>query len=344
MRPNDADRALTVMMPVYNAEKYLDESLNSALNQSFSDITILVINDGSSDNSKLIAGTIATRDPRITLIEVPHRGLATALNTGLKLSQTEWIARMDADDIMDPRRLEFQMRFAKEHPDADVIACRVDAFPEELVTEGFRRYLAWQNRSLTHDEIIADLFRESPICHPSVIIRRTTILQVGGYRAIDGPEDYDLWLRLAVIGARFAKLPDRLHHWRVHPGSLSRCDRRYRADAFRTRRWSHLAGYLQERFPHMEKPLWICGAGRAGRRLAAMLERSGRTVAGSIDIDPRKIRMAGASGRVLPVAALDDEARDGFFLFTAGNWGAADEFEILMAATGRRILRDYLVV
>lgn len=341
---HDGRGIVSVLIPAYNAAEFIGSALDSVAEQTYREIWILVIDDGSTDNTFAVVAARAASDPRIEVLRVPHTGLARVLNLGLEHLRTNWVARMDADDLMDPLRIARQLAFAEAHPDTDVIACRVAAFPADMVTEGFRRYLAWQNRSCTHEAIFADLFRESPICHPSVMIRRETILQAGGYREIDGPEDYDLWLRLAAGGARFAKVPETLHRWRIHPGSLSRCDRRYRADAFRKLRWSFLTGYLRERFPHMERPVWICGAGRAGRKLAAMLERGGRNVVGYIDVDPRKIARAGASGRILPVAALDNEARNGFFLFTAGNWGAADEFEALMVATGRWILRDYLVV
>lgn len=335
---------VSVLIPAYNAAEFIGPALDSVTGQTRRDIRILVIDDGSTDHTFAIVAARAASDPRIQVLRGSHTCLANVLNLGLEHLRTDWVVRMDADDRMDPLRIARQLAFAEANPDTDVIASRVAGFPAEMVTEGFRRYLTWQNRSLTHDAIFADLFRESPICHPSVMLRRTTILQAGGYREIDGPEDYDMWLRLARAGARFAKLPETLLHWRVRPGSLSRCDRRYRSDAFRKLRWSFLACYLRERFPHMERPLWICGAGRAGRKLGARLEQSGWNAAGYIDVDPGKIGRAGGPENVRSIAVLETDAREGFLLFTPGNWGAAEEFEEWMARMGRRILRDYLVV
>lgn len=341
---HDGRGIVSVLIPAYNAAEFIGPALDSVTEQTCRDIRILVIDDRSTDDTFAVVASRAASDPRIQVLRGPHTGLANVLNLGLEHLRTDWVVRMDADDRMDPLRIARQLAFAEAYPDTDVIASRVAAFPAEMVTEGFRRYLEWQNRSLTHDAIFADLFRESPICHPSVMIRRKTVLQAGGYREIDGPEDYDLWLRLAAGGARFARVPETLLHWRVRPGSLSRCDRRYRSEAFRNLRWSFLAGYLRERFPQMERPVWICGAGRAGRKLGTLLERIGWNAAGYIDVDPGKIGRAGDSGPVLPIAALETDARKGFLLFTPGNWGAAEEFEALMERTGRRILRDYLVV
>ncbi len=335
---------LTVVMPVCNGAAYLDAALESVSRQTVVDYQLLVIDNGSTDNTRKIIESHHLQDRRIHPVFIPAACLVTALNSGLSLAKGQWIARMDADDLMDSHRLELQLRFALEHPGIDVIACRVDAFPPEHLTDGFRRYLQWQNRSLSHDEISADLFRESPICHPSVMFRRETVLRAGGYRQMDGPEDYDLWLRLAASGARFGRVAETLFRWRVHPKSLSRIDPRYRSEAFQTMRWRFLASYLTGLDCLRSRPLWICGAGRAGRKLAHLLMGYGLEPAGFIDVDPRKIASGARRVRICSIDAFENEARDGFFLFTAGNWGAAEAFEALMIETGRGILMDYLVV
>src|SRR5438309_494210 len=105
---------ITVLMPAYNAGKYIRASIESVLNQTYQNFELLIINDGSTDDT--ISIVLSINDPRIVLVNKEHEGIATTLNTGLRLADTYYIARFDADDICMPQRLEKQFNFLEDHP------------------------------------------------------------------------------------------------------------------------------------------------------------------------------------------------------------------------------------
>jgi len=151
--------------------------------------------------------------------------------------------------------------------------------------EGFSIYEDWINRLQARSEIASEIFVENPIAHPSLLIRKNLIEELGGYRDRGWPEDYDLMLRAHRIGAVFGKVPEVLHFWREHPDRLCRKDRRYALDAFIRCRCHHLArGPLRDK-----KNLLLWGAGPIGKKTAAYLLSEGIEFEAFIDIDPRKI-------------------------------------------------------
>lgn len=344
---------ISVILPVYNAAATLPRCLESVVCQRVAGCELIIIDDGSTDGSHALirkrtraeGNRLNGRDAApVKTIRTPHRGLVHALNTGIKASQGRYLARMDADDIMRPNRLAEQMHFLDRHPDIDVAGCRVQAFPPDAVTDGFRRYLSWVNRSLTHPQIIADLFRESPLPHPSVMMRRETILAAGCYRDFNGPEDYDLWLRLARSGARFAKLDKVLLDWRIRPDSLSRTGRRYDTGAFQHLARQFLIDFLREPGTHSGKDIWLCGGGRSGRRLMRWLRDGGIPAAGFYDVNPRRVNRSLDGLPVRAASEIETARETEFLLFSVGTWGAAELFESMMHRLGKRALTDYLVV
>jgi hypothetical protein len=167
------------------------------------------------------------------------------------------------------------------------------------VGEGYRVYERWLNGLVTHDDIMRERFVESPLAHPSVMFRRPAILALGGYRDRGWPEDYDLWLRAAERGLRFAKVDRVLLAWRDAGKRLSRTDPRYARDAFLRCKAHHLArGPLAGRG---EVVIW--GAGPTGRRLSRLLADESVTTTGFVDISPR---LVGRTRRGAPVKAPAD--------------------------------------
>lgn len=204
---------VTVLMPVYNAARFLREAIDSVLAQSFKDFELLVVDDGSIDDSVAIVNTYS--DPRIRLVELGrNRGLVAALNTGLDAAEGEFIARMDADDVMHPDRLAIQMAYLSEHPDIDVVA----AFVEHINTRG-EVMGAWSTdrATITEAQIRAMMPRTNCIAHPTVLMRTTVVRR---YRYQGGIEDWDLWLRMLSRGHRFGKIPRPLVRYRIHPTSI----------------------------------------------------------------------------------------------------------------------------
>lgn len=286
-------------MPVYNSADTLEESLRSLQSQTLEDYQLIIVDDGSTDASPQVLRQWADDDPRIEIITSPHQGIIQALNMGIDACQSPYIARMDADDRCHPRRLELQLELFESDPSLDVVSCLVQGFPADQVREGYRIYMEWLNQLVTDHDIKREIFIESPLPHPSVMMRADRLKQAGGYQEHGWPEDYELWLRLYGNGARFAKVPKILLDWREHPDRLTRVDPRYSVENFLRAK----AYYMGKTILADRDAVIIWGAGMMGRRLGKQLQRVGASIAAFIDIDPKKI---GRTLRRRPIIAVDD--------------------------------------
>jgi glycosyltransferase involved in cell wall biosynthesis len=306
-------------MPCYNAAATLEEALQSLKNQTLADFELVVVDDGSTDETLAMLQTWAQRDRRIRALNQPHQGIIGALNFGLSACRAQYVARMDADDRCYARRLELQVKFLETHPETSVVSCRVSGFPPTQVRQGFLVYMEWLNALLSDADIRREIFVESPLPHPSVMFRQQAVLQVGGYQEHGWAEDYDLWLRLYLQSARFARLPEVLLEWRERADRLTRTDCRYSLENFlRAKAYYLMRGPLAGR-----DAVFVWGAGMMGRRLARQLERQKAPLAAFFDIDPRKI---GITKRGLPVLSPT----------VLPTWWEKYENPVMLAAVGAR--------
>jgi glycosyltransferase involved in cell wall biosynthesis len=225
---------ISVLMPVYQAERYLEEAVESILAQSFDDFELLALDDGSTDASPQILAALATRDDRIRVHAAPHSGLVNRLNEGLTQARGIYIARMDADDISYPERFERQIAYLESHPECVAVGTAVD----EIDPDG--RPIRPLDIRPGHEEIESRLLQGDggAVIHASALYRADALRGVGGYSdGLDGGEDIDLHLRLAESG-RLANLPDRLFLYRKNLASVTfskRIDvRRNQTTAIRT--------------------------------------------------------------------------------------------------------------
>lgn len=291
--------SVSVILPCYNAAQTLEETLESLAAQTHKDFEVLAVDDGSTDNTADILDRWAKNDSRFKVISRPHAGVISASNAGMLASIAPYIARLDADDRAHPQRLEKQLAFLNANPNIALVSCLVKAFPEEDVGDGFRIYLEWLNALISDEDIRREIFVESPLPNPSVMIRREWMLRMGGYQDRGFPEDYDLYLRLYLAGARFAKIPEVLHEWREHPDRITHTDSRYSLENFlRTKAYYLARGPLKGR-----DAVIIWGSGMIGRRLAKQLERQDMPLVAFVDIDPKKI---GRTRRGKPIIAPDE--------------------------------------
>ncbi|MBF0588550.1 MAG: glycosyltransferase [Magnetococcales bacterium] len=333
---------VTLLMPFRNAAATLTDCLDSIRGQSLASFELLAVDDGSEDTSADLIGRAFRGDHRLRLLSPGQVGLVGALNLGLKAAQTPLIARMDADDIMHPQRLEKQVAYLNRHPQSALVACRTSIFPEGSSGEGFRFYMQWQNRCITTQDMADEIYWESPMAHPSVMFRRGVVMQLGGYREGLFPEDYDLWLRMAASGAVMAKLPETLLQWRDGPDRLSRTDPRCSRQAF-----DKLRAHYLGRDPRLasERPLIIWGAGRNTRKRVKHLLNEGHTPDGWIDIDPNKIGQRIWNAPVHAPAWLDRPHQPRpYVLNYVANHGAREMIERWLASMCYRRGRDFLMV
>jgi glycosyltransferase involved in cell wall biosynthesis len=204
-------------MPVYNAERYVAEAVESILGQTLGDFEFLIIDDGSTDGSRRVLEGYAARDRRIRLTSRANRGLVATLNELIDQARGEFLARMDADDIALPERFRRQVDYLRAHPECSLVGCRVRVIDPEGDP-----LCDWYTEQ-PHDVIDALLLRVGVgpvICHPSVLMRREAVLAAGKYRDFPIGEEIDLFLRLGESG-RLAILPEALLKYRNHPESFT---------------------------------------------------------------------------------------------------------------------------
>lgn len=329
---------VSILLPVRNEERFLPAAIASLSRQTQTDWELVAVDDGSRDATGPILAAAAASDPRLRVLRLPPTGLVGALNIGLDACRAPLVARMDGDDICHPRRLERQCAFLDRHPDVTLVACRVRHVPRQRLTDGMRYYENWQNSLLRHDEITRDLFVESPFTHPSVMFRRDAVLALGGYRNQSWPEDYDLWLRLARAGARFARCPDTLFFWRDRSERLTRTANEYTLTAFRACKVHHLRqSFLADAG---EVTLW--GAGIEGKAWRRALLAEGISVRRWVEVDPRKLGQRIHGAPVVGIEAL--VPGDGRTLITVGAKGAREQVRAFAARAGLRDGQDFLCV
>jgi glycosyltransferase involved in cell wall biosynthesis len=322
---------VSVLLPVRDAAPYLEACIRSVGRQSFTGFEVVTVDDGSSDGSGARLDAWARSDPRVVVLHRPAAGLVAALNTGLEACRAGIVARMDADDAAHPRRLEEQVRLLDRHPEVGVASCMVCHVPVHRVGEGARLYARWLNHLLTHADVMRERFVESPIAHPSAVVRRGLLERIGGYRDVGWPEDYDLWLRLAEAGAVFAKVPRVLYFWRDHADRLTRRDYRYAKEMFLRCKAHFLArGPLAG-----GRPVIVWGAGPTGRRLARALEGEDVRPAAFVDIDPAKVGRVVRGQQVHPPGKLADLlGPDTVVLAAVASRGARDEIRKRLRGLG----------
>lgn len=208
--------SVSVLMPVFNADRYLADAIDSVLAQTFGDFEFMILDDGSSDGSLEIIERYAARDSRIRVISRENRGLVESLNELARAAGGQYLARMDADDICFRDRFEKQVAYLDAHPDCVVVGGWAIMVDEDC------RPIVPLKPPLDHDGIDSgNLSGRTSFIHPSVLIRRSAFLQAGLYDLrYPHAEDKELWLRMAEIG-RLANLPEYCLRYRVHMQSVS---------------------------------------------------------------------------------------------------------------------------
>jgi len=212
-----------VLMPVYNVAPFIKKSIQSILDQSFSDFELLIIDDCSTDETFNIIQSF--QDDRIKLIRNDvNKGLVYGLNLGLQLLQNDYIARMDGDDLCLPNRFEYQVRFMDENP--EVVLCGTQAYWDEIGQDGFLGVSHKWDYPTSDEAIRVSLLWSATFVHPSVImrgdvIRRNHVTYDDSYTI--ACEDWHMWVRLSRFG-KIANLNERLVRYRIRKGSLHRSD------------------------------------------------------------------------------------------------------------------------
>lgn len=203
---------LTITIPVYNGMPYLKEAVESVFYQSYEDFRFLIVDDGSNDGSADYLHSL--RDSRLRVISRENRGLGATLNQLFAESETEYVARMDADDVCAPIRIERMLAFLDRNPDVAMAGS-----DQAFLVEGNTMNAA--PRPTDHDAIKKQLFEKRfSILHPTIVVRRKAWEKAGGYRVAGAGEDLDFILRVSDLG-RVSNVPEVLYYYRLHNASIS---------------------------------------------------------------------------------------------------------------------------
>jgi glycosyltransferase involved in cell wall biosynthesis len=211
--------AISCLLPVYNGARYFEAAVRSVLNQTFQDFELILVDDGSTDDTPELIARFAAEDPRIVPLRQPNGGIVAALNNGLAAARGEYVARMDADDICLPDRFEFQLNYLRAHPECVLVGGLARTFSDtfrtaELLTDGGTGGRRRHDFGMFPPRLAVSV-------HPLIMLRAAALRAAGGYRrGLPFAEDYDLYIRIGRFG-EIHNPPRQVLRYRVHEGSVS---------------------------------------------------------------------------------------------------------------------------
>lgn len=278
---------VSVIMPVYNGGEYLKESIESILNQTYKELEFIIIDDGSTDSSKVIIEEYQQKDKRIKFISRENRGLVKTLNELIEMTKGNYIFRMDADDIAHKRRVEKQLLCFKKG--YDLVATSIDILCEDnnitdlnLITKkGFNKKI--------EETLMDHIFKAGGfLCHPTIAFTREMLNRINGYSELCYvAEDLELYLRIAKIDVKFIKLEECLLKYRVNNFSKSEIELE---DVENLKDYMNLKlKYIKEGYSLNYKNVLIWGKGHGGYILKSLLEKEYESTIYMIDKNTSKV-------------------------------------------------------
>lgn len=261
----------------------MNQAIRSIQMQSYPDFECILIDNNSTDQSRKIAEQWVQHDKRFRLTEEHRQGVTFASNKGFRLSQGNYVARMDADDLSLPDRLKNQADFLDNQPEIGVASGLTEYVNPANKMTGLGNYVNWVNSLRTHEEIQRARFVDAPVINPTTMWRRTIAEKLGMYHDGDFPEDYEMWLRWMEAGVRIHKTPCKVLKWTDSANRLTRTNPIYREEAFYQIKSKYLAKWLEDNNPH-HPHVTIWGASKTSRKRAFMLEKFNVRIEAFIDI------------------------------------------------------------
>ena len=253
-------------MPVYNAERYLEECINSILKQTEQEWELLAIDDFSVDKSFTILQSFQEKDCRIKVFKNKTKGIIPALSLAFEQSSGQHISRMDADDIMNEKKLELLKQELIQFPTA-IITSKVHYFSEDGISDGYKKYEDWLNSLMVTQSHYSEIYKECVLPSPNWMMHRATLTLLGGFKTLAYPEDYDLCFKAYQQNIQIRGLANVLHKWRDYGERTSRNDPNYSDNRFIPLKVKYfsLVDYQKD------KQLILWGAGKKGKVIAKLL-------------------------------------------------------------------------
>jgi glycosyltransferase involved in cell wall biosynthesis len=260
---------ISILMPVKNAAPFLPDCLRSIIHQSFTDWELVAVNDHSTDESCSILENFARQDARIVVYSNQGQGIIPALQLSYSKSRGEYITRMDADDIMDERKMESLIMELRQRGRGHLAVGLVSYFSNQSLGEGYTKYAEWLNEiSLSGDNFSNNhMYQECTIPSPCWMCHREDLKLSGAFDSTIYPEDYDLAFRFRKAKLIIATVNKQIHQWRDHPKRSSRTDVNYQDNQFVKLKVHHFIDQDYDK----TLPLILWGAGKKGKKIAREL-------------------------------------------------------------------------
>lgn len=276
--------SVSILIPMKNAESFIEECVDSIVNQTFKDWELIVVDDHSDDNSYNILLNYSHKDQRIQILKNEGKGIIQALQKAYGASSGRYITRMDADDIMKLDKLDLMFCALKEEGRGFVAVGLVEYFSAVGVGNGYLQYAEWLNSLTLSASNFSDIYKECSIPSPCWMIHRDDFDMCGGFDSEVYPEDYDLAFRFRKMGFKIAPVKKVIHRWRDYPTRTSRTDEHYTDNRFLELKVHH---FLEQDYD-ADLPLVIWGAGHRGKKIARLLGEKDVTFEWFCD-NPKKI-------------------------------------------------------
>ncbi|MEN3324557.1 glycosyltransferase family 2 protein [Mariniflexile soesokkakense] len=258
---------ISILTPFKNTAPYLSECIDSILNQTYTNWELLIVDDGSTDNSYDIVNAFADKGSRIKLFKNTGSGIIDALQLAFKQSKGDYITRMDSDDIMLPNKLEVLLNNLTTHGEKHVAVGLVEYFSETGVGKGYKSYETWLNNLTKTGNNYSEIYKECVIPSPCWMLHRNDLMACDAFNPHLYPEDYDLAFRFYKHNFKCIPCDVVLHKWRDYSTRTSRTHIHYAQNHFTELKLRH---FLEIDY-NKEKTLTIWGAGTKGKLMASIL-------------------------------------------------------------------------
>lgn len=257
-------------MPIKNAEKYLKECLQSIENQTFTNWELIAVNDNSTDNTSTILKNFAKNNYKIKILNNNGNGIIDALKLAYKNCKGNYITRMDADDLMHPKKIELLFENLKKVGEGLVATALVKYFAENEVKNGYKKYESWLNNLSLQENNFDEIYKECVIPSPCWMMHKSDFEKCNAFNSEIYPEDYDLCFRFYEQKMKITSVKKVLHFWRDYENRTSRTDNNYADNRFLDLK---LFYFLKLNY-NKNKTLFIWGAGKKGKTIAKKLKEN----------------------------------------------------------------------
>lgn len=326
---------VSIIMPVKNTKKYLNECVNAILNQSYSNWELLAVNDNSTDNSFGILSAFAENDNRIKVFNNDGNGIIPALQLGYTKSVGNFITRMDSDDVMTETKLELMTNDLLLNGKGNIALGLVQYFSEDGIGEGFSKYETWLNGLTEKGTNFTEIFKECVVPSPCWMVYREDFENCGGFNSTTYPEDYDLVFRFYEQGLKCLPSNNLLHLWRDYPARTSRTHEHYADSSFIEIKINY---FLKLNYDST-KNLVVWGAGKKGKFVAEFLLKNNIPFQWICD-NPKKIGKEIYNQKMLPFTALD-ELENTQSIVTVASPKAQEEIKKYFHQKDQQAMKDY---